>query len=256
MHPLWIRNTYTPKAVCHEKWRLWGLTTFFLFDIDTKTPMFIINCKNYEEISGEKIIILVKVAKRISKKYKIKIAVAPPHHLLAQVTGFSIPILAQHVDNAKVGSTTGFVIPEIIKKSNVKGSLINHSEHRIASKDIQELILRLKKLKMISVVCVKNVAEASKYSKFNPDYIAIEPPELIGSGKAISKEKPELVTGAASVVKNAKTQTKLLCGAGIISGEDVKKAIDLGSKGILVASGIVKAKNWDKIIEEFAKAMV
>jgi len=30
----------------------------------------------------------------------------------------------------------------------------------------------------------------------------------------------------------------------------------LGSKGILVASGIIKAKNWKKIIEEFAKAMV
>ncbi len=218
--------------------------------------MFIINCKNYEEISGEKIIKLVKAAQKISKKYNIKIAVAPPQHLLAHVTGFSIPILAQHVDNAEIGSTTGFVIPEIIKKSNVKGALINHSEHRISSIEIQQLILRLKKLKMMSVVCVKNVAEASKYSKFNPDYIAIEPPELIGSGKAISKEKPELITGAVSVVKTGKTQTKLLCGAGIISGEDVKKAVELGSKGILVASGIVKAKNWNKIIEEFAKAMV
>jgi triosephosphate isomerase len=218
--------------------------------------MFIINCKNYEEISGEKIIKLVKVAQKISKKFKIKIAVAPPQHLLAYVTGFSIPILAQHVDNANVGSTTGFVIPEIIKKSNVKGALINHSEHRISSEDIERLIPRLKKLKMISVVCVKNVEEAEKYSKFGPDYIAIEPPELIGSGKAISKEKPELITGAVSVVKSAKTQTKLLCGAGIISGEDVKKAVELGSQGILVASGIVKAKNWNKIIEEFAKAMV
>ena len=218
--------------------------------------MFIINCKNYDEISGEKIIKLVKTAQKISKKYKIKIAVAPPQHLLGHVTRFSIPILAQHVDNANVGSTTGFVIPEIIKKSNVKGALINHSEHRISSRDIEQLILRLKKLKMMSVVCVKNVGEASKYSKFNPDYIAIEPPELIGSGMAISKEKPELITKAVSVVKNAKTQTKLLCGAGIISGEDVKKAVELGSRGILVASGIVKAKNWDKIIEEFAKAMV
>jgi len=35
-----------------------------------------------------------------------------------------------------------------------------------------------------------------------------------------------------------------------------EKAIELGSKGILVASGIVKAKNWNKIIEEFVKAML
>jgi len=35
--------------------------------------MFIINCKNYEEIAGEKIIKLAKIAEKISKKYKIKL---------------------------------------------------------------------------------------------------------------------------------------------------------------------------------------
>ena len=109
---------------------------------------------------------------------------------------------------------------------------------------------------MISVLCVKNVAEVKKYVKLNPDYIAIEPPELIGSGKAVSKEKPELITNAARAVKAAKNKTKLLCGAGIVSGDDVEKAIQLGSKGILVASGIVKSKNWNNAIDGFAKAML
>lgn len=218
--------------------------------------LFIINCKNYDEVSGNKIIKLVKTAELISKKYKIKIAIAPPQQQLSQVTKFSLPILAQHVDNEKAGSTTGFVIPELVKKSGVKGSIINHSEHRIPSKDISKLIPRLKKLGMISVICVKNVEEAKKYAVLNPDYVAIEPPELIGSGKAVSKERPELITKAAVAVKTAKNRTELLCGAGIVSGEDVSKSIELGSKGILVASGIVKAKNWKKIIEEFAKAML
>jgi triosephosphate isomerase len=218
--------------------------------------LFVINCKNYDEISGEKIIKLVKTAKKVSQKYGIKIAVAPPQHLLSKVTSFSIPILAQHVDDAKVGSTTGFMIPELLKKSKVRGSLINHSEHRISSKEIEQLVIRLRKLNMTSVVCVKNVSEALKYAKLNPDYIAIEPPELIGSGKAVSKEKPELITRAAAAVKSAKNKTKLLCGAGIVSGEDVKQSMILGSKGILVASGIIRAKDWQKIIEEFAKAMV
>jgi len=218
--------------------------------------MFVINCKNYEEISGNKIIEFVKIAEKISKKYKVKIAIAPPQHLIGLVTNSSILILSQHVDNSKIGSTTGFIIPELLKKSKVKGSLINHSEHRISSKEIQKLVLKLKELKMTSIVCVKDVAEARKYSKLNPDYIAIEPPELIGSGKAVSKEKPELIIKAAEAVKSAKNNTKLLCGAGIVSGEDVTKAVELGSKGILVASGIIKAKNWNKIISEFAKALV
>ncbi|MCH7966105.1 MAG: triose-phosphate isomerase [Thaumarchaeota archaeon] len=218
--------------------------------------MFIINCKNYEEISGDKIIKLVKIVEKISKKYKVKIAIAPPQHLVGLVANSSIPILAQHIDDSKVGSTTGFVIPELLKKSKVKGSLINHSEHRISSNEIQKLVLKLKKLKMTSIVCVKDVAEVKKYSKLNPDYIAIEPPELIGSGKAVSKEKPELITKASNAVKSVKNNTKLLCGAGIVSGEDVAKAVELGSKGILVASGIIKSKDWNKVITEFAKSMV
>ena len=87
----------------------------------------------------------------------------------------------------------------------------------------------------------------------NPTFIAIEPPELIGTGRAISTERPALITNTVEAVKSAKNSTKLLCGAGIISGDDVSKARELGSKGILVASGIIKAKNWEKIITEFCK---
>jgi triosephosphate isomerase len=217
--------------------------------------MFIINCKNYEEIAGDKIVKFVKIVEKISKKYKIKIAVAPPQHLVGLVSKNSIPILAQHVDVSKVGSTTGFVIPELLKKSGVSGSLINHSEHRISSKEIALLVSKLRDLKMISILCVKDVAEVKKYVKLNPDYIAIEPPELIGSGKAVSKEKPDLIIKAVNAVKSAKNNTKLLCGAGIVSGEDVTKASELGSQGILVASGIIKAKSWEKMISEFAKSM-
>ena len=218
--------------------------------------MFIINCKNYEEISGDKIKKIIKITEQVSKKYKVKIAISPPQHLIGLVANSSIPILAQHIDDSKIGSTTGYIIPELLKKSKVKGSLINHSEHRISSKEIEKLVVKLKELKMISIVCVKDVAEVKKYLKINPDFIAIEPPELIGSGKAISTEKPDLIQKAARIVNDSKNKTKLLCGAGIVSGEDVAKSIELGSKGILVASGIVKAKNWNKIISEFAKALV
>jgi len=217
--------------------------------------MFVINCKNYEEIAGDKIVKFVKIVEKVSKKYGIKIAVAPPQHLVGVVSKSKIPILSQHVDVSKIGSTTGFVVPELLKKSGVKGSLINHSEHRISPKEITLLVTKMRELKMISIVCVKDVSEAKKYSKLNPDYIAIEPPELIGSGKAVSKEKPDLIIKAASAIKTVNNKTNLLCGAGIVSGEDVSAAISLGSKGILVASGIVKAKNWDKIIEEFAQNM-
>ena len=218
--------------------------------------MFIINCKNYDEISGDKIIKLAKISQKISKKYKIPIAIAPPHHLIPLIVKFNVIVLAQHLDDNKIGSTTGFMIPEIVKKSKINGSLINHSEHRIPEKEIKNLIKRLKRLKLKTVLCVKNVNESKKYAKLNPTFIAIEPPELIGTGRAISTERPQLITKAVDSVKSAKNSTKLLCGAGIVSGNDVARAKQLGSKGILVASGIVKAKNWGKIIEEFSRALV
>ena len=218
--------------------------------------MFIINCKNYEEIAGEKIIKLAKIAEKISKKYKIKIAIAPPHHLIPLITKFGIIVLAQHLDDKKVGSTTGFMIPEIIKKSKIDGSIINHSEHRITESEIKNLVKRLKKLKLKTIVCVKNVSEAKKYAKINPTFIAIEPPELIGTGRAISTEKPQLITNSINAVQSAKNSTKLLCGAGIVSAEDVSRAIELGSKGILVASGVIKAKNWESILSDFSRGLV
>lgn len=217
--------------------------------------MFIINCKNYEEIAGNRILKFIKTVEKIAVRYKVPIGVAPPQHMLALLAQSKIPIIAQHVDNVKVGSTTGHIVPELLKKSKISGSLINHSEHRISGKEVASLIDRLRNLNMISVVCVKNVAEVKKYSTLYPDYIAIEPPELIGSGKAVSKEKPDLILKASKILNN-KNKTQLLCGAGIVSGDDVSSALDLGARGILVASGIIKAKNWDKKISEFAKAML
>ena len=92
--------------------------------------MFIINCKNYDEIAGEKIIKIAKTAEKVSRKYKVPIAIAPPHHLIPLITKFKITVLAQHVDNRKVGSTTGFMVPEIVKKSKISGSIIEFLKKR------------------------------------------------------------------------------------------------------------------------------
>lgn len=218
--------------------------------------MFVINCKNYQEVTPRRIASIAAAAKKASSKYGIKIAIAPPPHMLGQALETGCMVFAQHLDNAKVGNTTGYIVPELAKKAGVAGSLINHSEHRIPKADIEALVSRLRDLSMTSIVCVRDVAEAKRYAGFGPDYIAIEPPELIGSGRAVSKEKPELIVRAASAVKTAKNRTGLLCGAGLVSADDVARATELGSKGILVASGVVKAGSPGRVIESFAKAML
>ena len=221
---------------------------------EDEDPILILNFKNYLEVAGRASIELAKAAQQVSKSLdgRIKIVACPPQPALSLVKeNVDIPVFAQHVDNAKEGSTTGYFIPEIAKSFGAQGSLINHSEHRIDRPEtIQNLVDNLRKLQMISVVCARSAAEVADIARFKPDYIAIEPPELIGSGKAVSKENPAIVTDSIEAAAKVTQVVKVICGAGITDAADVRSALKLGAKGILVASGVIKATSWvDKISE-------
>ncbi len=170
----------------------------------------------------------------------------------------SFDVIAQHVDAASVGSTTGFLVPEIAKSFGATGSLVNHSEHRIGVDQIEKIVSHLRQIQMISVVCAQDDSEVAIFSKFNPDFIAIEPPDLIGSGKAVSKVRPDIITNSRRSLEENKAPdsvTKLLCGAGIVNGIDARLAIEMGAEGILVASGVIKAANWAEKITELAQGL-
>jgi triosephosphate isomerase len=80
--------------------------------------------------------------------------------------------------------------------------------------------------------------------------IAIEPPELIGTGKAVSKVNPSIITKSVKEAGRHSKNIKVICGAGIVDKTDVQSAINLGSEGILLASGLIKSDVWqDKLIE-------
>lgn len=217
-------------------------------------PILILNFKNYLEVAGRASIELAKAAQQVSKSLdgRIKIVACPPQPALSLVKeNVDIPVFAQHVDDAKEGSTTGYFIPEIAKSFGAQGSLINHSEHRLERPEtIRNLVDNLRKLQMVSVVCARSAAEVADIARFKPDYIAIEPPELIGSGKAVSKENPAIVTDSIESAAKVSQEVRVICGAGITDAADVRSALKLGAKGILVASGVIKATSWvDKISE-------
>ncbi|HJU34077.1 MAG TPA: triose-phosphate isomerase [Nitrososphaera sp.] len=213
----------------------------------------IINFKNYEEVSADRAIELAETARQVAEKLQIEIVLAPPHPVLALIAkNIEIPVICQHVDDEKIGPSTGFIVPEIAKSYGAIGSLINHSEHRMEMSSIARLVERLRKLSMISIVCAQEPQEVVYLSSLNPDFIAIEPPELIGSGRAVSKENPAIITKS---IEGAGSHSSIICGAGISDKDDVSKAIELGSKGILVASGVIKASSWEKKITELASGM-
>lgn len=215
--------------------------------------LFIINFKNYEQASAANTVKLAKAAQRVADRLKIEIIVAPPQPALALVArSVTIPVFSQHVDSEKDGSTTGYFVPEVVKSYGAVGSLINHSEHRIEVKSIAAIVERMRKLRMTSVVCARTPHEVMEMSVFEPDFVAIEPPELIGSGRAVSKENPAIISKS---IEAAGSRTRIICGAGISDKSDVKAALKLGSRGILVASGVVKADSWTDKIAELASGM-
>ncbi len=221
-----------------------------------KNPL-ILNFKNYIEISGEKTIELAKSAEKVSIDLGVEVIVAPPQpSLWAVVQTVDIPVICQHLNDADVGSSTGYFVPEIAKSYGSIGSLINHSEHRIDIKSISNLVRRLKSLKMTSIVCARTPDEVAEVAKFDPDFVAIEPPELIGSGKAISKEAPQIISSSLTAVSDNSDLARMVCGAGIVDKSDVTKALELGASGILVASGIIKSGAWEEKISELASAFI
>jgi triosephosphate isomerase (TIM) len=211
----------------------------------------IINCKNYLEIAGERIFQLAEIAQDISEKYKIEIMIAPPQNSLFYLSQFiKLPLICQHIDNEKIGPTTGYIIPELARSYGASGSLINHSEHRLDHASIQNIIERLRQLNMLSIVCASTSREVGELARFNPEMIAIEPPELIGTGKAVSKVNPSIITESVKEARIYSKNIKVICGAGIVDQTDIQSAINLGSEGILLASGLIKSESWkDKLIE-------
>lgn len=220
-----------------------------------KDGPLIINLKNYLETSGDNTIKLVKDAEKVSERLNVEIIVSPPQPSLALIVKqTNLKVISQHVDLKKIGSTTGYYVPEIIDKAGAKGSLINHSEHPIEITEIKQLIEKLKELNLLSFVCVKTTKELKEILEFGPNYIAIEPTELIGTQKSISSEKPFLIRECQQMVSTKDQISELICGAGINKKEDVKMALEYGAKGILVSSSITKASNWYEKIFELASA--
>ncbi len=221
-----------------------------------RTPIVLVNFKTYLEGTGENAVKLAKDAEKVSSETGVCFGVAPQFvDIPIIVRKVGVPVFAQHIDPMKPGSYTGHVLPEAVKEAGAVGTLINHSERRLKLAEIDEVVARAREIGLVSVVCTNNTPVSASAAALKPDMIAVEPPELIGTGIPVSKAKPEVVTSTVEAVRKVDSDVVVLCGAGITNGEDVAAAVRLGTKGVLVASGIVKAKDPYKVMLEFGRAI-
>jgi triosephosphate isomerase len=221
--------------------------------LNLQTPVIIVNFKTYLESTGKRAIELAKQAERASKETGANIIVVPQFADLAKVAeAVEIPVFAQHIDPIKPGNSTGHILAESMMEAGAVGTLINHSERQLKLAEVDAIVRLTREKKLISCVCTSNPSISAAVAYLNPDIISIEPPELIGTGVAVSQAQPEAVTNTIRLVRKVNDEAVILCGAGISRGEDVSIALKLGTHGVLVASGIVKAKDPYSVLRAFA----
>ena len=221
-----------------------------------RTPVLVVNFKAFPEALGAKGFRLAEVCAKVTEETGASIAVAPTTPDLAAIAKrVRIPVLAQHVDGIDPGERTGWTPPEAILAAGGAGTLLNHSERKLPRGEMAATVKRCADLGLEVVCCADDLREAETCAKLGPEFLAIEPPELIGGRVSVTSAKPEVVSTAVDRVRAVNPRVQVLCGAGVKGRADVRRAIDLGTAGVLVASGVVRAKDPAKAVRDLARGL-
>lgn len=219
-------------------------------------PLLVVNFKSYIESTGRRAIELAKSAEKAADETGATIIVTPQFSDIKSVSeAVHIPVFSQHLDPVKPGAFTGRVLAEAVKSAGGEGTILNHSERRIGMAEITNCLDRCEDTDLYSLVCADTAQSGTEIARFKPDMIAIEPPDLIGTGISVSKARPELITDSLNKIRAINSKVRVLCGAGITTAEDVSKALHLGTEGVLVASSVVRSKDPQTILSAMANAI-
>ena len=184
-----------------------------------------------------------------------RIAVAPQAAHLEAVAETGVETWAQHVSPVDHGSHTGSTLAEAAADAGAVGTLLNHSENRLKLADIDGSLDAADRADLETIVCANNPGQIGAAAALGPDAVAVEPPELIGTGTPVSQADPDVVEDAVAAAHAVDDDVDVLCGAGISTGDDVLAARDLGSTGVLLASGVAKADDPRAALEDLVAGL-
>jgi triosephosphate isomerase len=218
-----------------------------------KFPVLIINFKTYPLATGKNAEHLAEICDRVAKETGKNIMIAVQATDIYRIKQkVAIPIISQHMDGFDQGRHTGRILAESIKSAGAHGTLLNHSEDQYKLDELENAIKKAHKLNLKTIVCVNNSETAEAAATLEPDVIAVEPPELIAGKISVSEAEPEIVSSAVEMVHRI-ANIPVICGAGVHNRRDVKAALELGAKGVLVASAVCKSIEPESVIRDFLK---
>ncbi len=203
--------------------------------------MIFINLKTYGEGENSKVLNLVRMISGCVKETGIAIIpVVQTENAKACVGVLSGEIWVQHTDS-----------PEVLIGLGVKGTFLNHSDHKLDLSRIIYLVSQCNGAGLKNMVFSANLEELKKVVALKPDFVAYEPPELIASPTtSVARAKPKIISDAAEIAKEA--GIPLIVGAGVKDMEDVAKVAELGAVGVAVSSAVINAEDPKKVVLELA----
>ena len=218
-------------------------------------PLIVVNFKTYASALGLNAVNLAKAMEKASQDHVRMIAVVSAFDLSSVVEAApSLEVWTQHLDPVGFGSNTGWLQPDNAIEHGAKGTIINHAEHKSEHSRIEKLIQTLPDDFPICA-CAIDVKEAQSLAKMNPTFIAVEPPELIGGDISVTSADPAIVQDTVKAVQDINPNVRVLCGAGVKDGNDVRTAVELGAHGVLLASGVTKADDVDMVLEDLVNGL-
>ncbi len=213
----------------------------------------VLNLKTYSEASGANAVKLAKAAAKAGGSCSV--IVCPPQLDLVSAVGIANIVFAQHADSLDAGKSTGSVTVDAVAAAGAQGTLLNHSERKVTFEHAKVVCKKASAAGLKVLLCADSVAEGVKLAALSPWAIAVEPPELIGSGRSVSTENPKIVVEAVKKIKAANPKVLVFVGAGVSTPADCAKCVELGADGVLLSSAFVFSKDPAKFAKECISAM-
>ena len=216
-------------------------------------PLIVVNFKTYSTAMAQSAETLGQHMANVETIARM-VAVASAFDLSSVSSISGLEVWSQHLDPVGQGSHTGWLEPETAIARGASGTIINHAEHKVPLEHVEKLMAMLPDGFPICA-CAADVEEARALAKLGPTFIAMEPPELIGGDISVTTADPAIVSDTVAAVKEVNPEVRVLCGAGVKNGQDVATAISLGAEGVLLASGVTKANDVQRVLNDLVSLL-
>lgn len=216
--------------------------------------MLWINFKTYERGIGDRGLGLARLCEEVSIEAKVSIIVCPQtadlYRLGQQV---NIELWAQHVDAINPGKNTGFQLPLAVMHAGASGVFLNHSEHPLSTSDLEKTLRLCEEVGLKTMVFASSVEKVRELDSLGADFLAFEPPSLVGGDVSVSQSEPSEISEALE----ACTSSTLVVGAGVHARQDVEKCLELGVGGVVVSSALMqKTEDPEALLRELVSSFI